>query len=168
LPARSPPRIPRRVRPTLCFIHDADASTETCSACKLPFCNNCLVSLQGKPLCGPCKNFSIAGMGRTTRLLPLAVLALVVSLVSAPVVLSLTLLGVALHLSEGYLGVAVALCVLSLTVTTTGLLLGLLALRRFETQPQFAGRGLACGALCAAFMGMTWSVAVAAIVISRS
>src|SRR4051812_16952701 len=89
-PARRPDRIPRRVRANLCFNHDEDPSTDTCAACKLPFCGNCLVSIQGRPLCGPCKNFQIAGQGRTTRVLPLAVLALVISLVSGPVVMILS------------------------------------------------------------------------------
>jgi hypothetical protein len=170
LPSRRADRLPRRVRAHLCFNHDEDASKDTCAACKLPFCGNCLVSIQDQLLCGPCKNFRIGGMGRTTRVLPLSILALVVSLVSGPVMLILSLLAVGLYLSEGSegLGVSIALCVLSLLLPLGGLVLALTALRRLETKPQYGGRGLAAGAACAAAIGVLWSVAVAAVVISRS
>ena len=46
-----------------------------------------VITLQGETLCGPCKNFKFGGLGRPTRPLPLAILALIVSLVSAPVML---------------------------------------------------------------------------------
>ncbi len=171
LPSRRPDRLPRRVRPNLCFNHDEDASQENCSACKLPFCGRCLVTIQGQVLCGPCKNFRIGGMGRTTRVLPMAVLALVVALVSGPVVLVLTLLGVGIYLSEGSqdgLGVAIALCVLALTLPGTGLVLTRMAQRRFEARPRYGGRGLASSAACASAVGILWAVVVAAVLITKA
>jgi hypothetical protein len=170
LPSRRPDRIPRRVRANLCFNHDEEASKDTCAACKLPFCGNCLVTVQDQLLCGPCKNFRIAGLGRTTRILPLAILALVVSLVSGPVMLILSLLGVSLYLSEGAdgLGMAIAMCVLSLATPLAGLVLALMALRRLEAKAQYGGRGLAAGAACVGVVGVLWTVAVAAVVISKA
>src|SRR5262249_6436490 len=116
-------RIPRRVRPHLCFNHDEDASAGTCIACMLPFCNNCLVPIRGETMCGPCKNFQIAGFGRAVRALPLSILALVVSLTATPVMFVLTWMAFGLYLGEGMLGVSVTLCVLALPLPLTGLLL---------------------------------------------
>jgi hypothetical protein len=169
LPSRRPDRIPRRVRANLCFNHDEEASTGTCAACKLPFCDDCLVTLQGQTLCGPCKNFKIAGLGRPIRVMPLAVLALVVALVSGPVMLILSLMGVSLYLSEkDALGVAMVLCVLALALPITGLVLAVMALRRFEVQPQFGGRGLAAGGACVAAVGVLWGLSVAAVLLCKS
>src|SRR5262245_54077212 len=50
-PPGRPARLPRKVKPEFCFHHDEDASAGTCSACKLPFCPNCLVTLGGQTLC---------------------------------------------------------------------------------------------------------------------
>jgi hypothetical protein len=167
LPTQKPNRIPRRVRANLCFNHDEDASTGTCIACRLPFCSNCLVLIRGETMCGPCKNFQIAGFGRATRPLPLAILALVVSLTSVPVMFVLSWLSYGLYVGEGMLGVCIAVCVLGLTLPCTGLLLAQASLRRLETQPQHGGRGMAAGALFTSLVGVLWTVGVAVILIAR-
>src|ERR687892_749265 len=43
---------------------------ETCAPCKLPFCKGGVVGIQGGLLCGPCKNFRLASLGRPPRVLP--------------------------------------------------------------------------------------------------
>jgi hypothetical protein len=168
LPARQTNRIPRRVRPNLCYNHDEDASSANCTLCRLPFCANCLVMIQGEPLCGPCKNFAVAGLGRPTRPLPRAVLALIVALVSAPVMFALSLLAIGLFVGEGLIGVALALCLLGLVLPGTGLWLSLSALSRMETLTQYGGRGLAAGGACASAVGLLWTVGVTVIVIARA
>ncbi len=168
LPVRRPDRLPRRIRAHLCFNHDEDASAGTCAACKLPFCGNCLVTLQDQTLCGPCKNFKVAGLGRAVRVMPLAVLALVVSLVAGPVMLILSLLGASLYLSEkDAFGVALLLCSLAQALPITGLVLAVVSLRRFETSPQLDGRGLAGGAACAAAVGLVWSLSVTLLIVCK-
>ena len=133
------------------------------AGCKLPFCNNCLVTIQGQTLCGPCKNFRIAGMGRTTRLLPLSVLALVVSLVSGPVMLILSLLAVSLYLSEGLeaVGAAIALCLMALVMPVAGLALAVMALRRLEKRPEIRSESLM---RWSTFTSKRWSLLVLPLV----
>jgi hypothetical protein len=118
-------------------------------------------------MCGPCKNFQIAGFGRATRALPLSVLALVVALTSVPVMFVLSWMSFGLYLGEGMLGVSITLCVLALPLPLTGLLLARAALARLETQPQYGGRGMACGALFTSLVGLLWPVGVMIILIAR-
>jgi hypothetical protein len=167
LPPRPPASLPRKVRPEFCFNHDEDASTGTCAACRLPFCPNCLVALGGQTLCGPCKNFRVGGMGRPPRVLPLAVVALVVSLVSGPVTLILSLVAVGLHIGEGTTGEAVGLCILALVLPVAGLVLAGMALRRIDARPQLGGRALAASGACAALVGALWCVSVAVLVVVK-
>src|SRR5262249_60459103 len=75
----------RRLNPLYCLNHEDTASEKTCESCKVSFCSACVLELQGQILCGPCKNFRLRSLSRPPRLAPLAVLALVVSLVGGPV-----------------------------------------------------------------------------------
>ena len=134
-----------------------------CDACKLPFCKRCVITLGGQTLCGPCKNFRIAALGRALRVLPLAVVALVVSLVSGPVMLILSLVAIGLHVGEGATGAAVALCLLALALPVAGLCLAGRALRLIESRPEVGGRALATSAACAALVGALWCVTVIGI-----
>jgi hypothetical protein len=164
LPPRKPERLLRKINPSFCLQHDEDASEASCDACKLPFCKRCLVCLQGQTLCGPCKNFRIASLARPPRTLPLAVVSLVVSLVSGPVTLILSLVAMGLHIGEGATGGAVVLCLLGVTMPVAGLVLAGMALRQVEARPQTGGRGLAASGACAALVGALWCVTVMALV----
>src|SRR5262249_27773597 len=166
LPPRRPGRLVGKVNPNFCFQHDEAASEATCAACRLPFCKSCVVELEGQTLCGPCKNFRVAGQGQPLRVLPLAVVALVVSLTSGPVALTLSLAGAALFL-EGVLGVAVAMCLLAGALPATGFFLSGLALRRIDARPHAGGRGLAASGACAALAGVVWSVTVALVIVGK-
>src|SRR5438874_9786727 len=42
-----------------CLNHPDTASEQTCADCGEGFCADCVVTLQGEVLCGPCKNFRI-------------------------------------------------------------------------------------------------------------
>ena len=83
----------RRRRPGFCLNHDDVATDKTCAECKESFCPNCVVELQGKTLCGPCKNFLVRGLHRPGKVPPLAIVAVIVGLVSSPVTFCLTLFG---------------------------------------------------------------------------
>jgi hypothetical protein len=167
LPSRRPARPFRKVRPESCFNHDEQASSAVCAECRLHFCPACVVTLRGRTLCGPCKNFLIRGSSCPARVLPLAVLALVVCLVSGPVTLILTLLAIGLQASEGVTGGAVLLCLVSLVLPGAGLVLAGMALKQIEVRPQTGGRGLATGGAAAAAAGVLWAVTVAVVAVCK-
>jgi hypothetical protein len=167
MPLRKPARPLRKIRPDFCLQHDEDPSETTCDGCKLPFCKRCVVSIQGQTLCGPCKNFRIAALGRPPRILPLAIYALVISLVSGPVTLILSLVAIGLSISEGATAAAVVLCLLALALPITGLVLAAQALRQIETRPQVGGRALAASGACTALVGALWCVTVIGLVVVR-
>jgi hypothetical protein len=164
---RATGRLLGKVNPDFCFQHDDDRSEATCAACRLPFCNRCVLTLQGQTLCGPCKNFRLARLGRPRRLLPLAVIALVAALSSGPVALILSLAASGLHQSEGVVGVSVALCLVAAVLPVTGLVLSAMALRRLDDRPQAGGRGVAASGVCVALAGVVWCAAVAAVLLGR-
>ncbi len=163
LPVHRPARLIGRVNPGFCFHHGDSTSASTCDACKLPFCKLCVVSLQGQTLCGPCKNFRVAALGRSPRLLPLAIVALVVSLVSGPVMLILSLVAMGLHMGEGETGAAIVLCLLAMILPFVGLYLAGKALRQMDARPEMGGRALAISGACAALVGVLWCLTVIAL-----
>jgi hypothetical protein len=167
VPSRRPGRLLGKVNPNFCFQHDDDPSEVSCAACRLPFCNRCVVTLEAQALCGPCKNFRLARLGRPRRTLPLAVVALVVSLSSGPVALILSLGAAGLYQGEGFLAVSLALCLIGLILPVTGVALSGLALHRLDARPQSGGRGLAASGACAAMAGVVWCVTVAFLLIGK-
>jgi hypothetical protein len=167
LPSRRPARLIARINPNFCFQHDESPSEATCDACKLPFCKLCVVTLQGQTLCGPCKNFRIAALGRSPRVLPLAIVSLVVSLVSGPVMLILSLVAMGLHIGEGATGAAIVLCLLAMTLPVAGLYLAGKALREIDSRPEMGGRALATSGACAALVGVLWCVTVITLIIVK-
>jgi hypothetical protein len=167
LPSRRTGRLLGKVNPDFCYQHDDDKSEATCAACKLPFCQRCVLTLQEQTLCGPCKNFRLASLGRPQRPLPLAVIALVAAVSSAPVALILSLGAAGLYQSEGVAGAAVALCLVAMALPVTGLALSAVALRRLDGRPQAGGRGLAASGVCVALAGAVWCAAVAAVLVGR-
>ena len=167
LPSRKPGLLFRKINPNFCLHHDESDAEAACDACKLPFCKLCVVSIQGRTLCGPCKNFQIAGMGQPPRVLPLAVVSLVVSLVSGPVTLILTLVAMGLHIGEGATGGAVVLCLLAVLLPAAGLWLTGSALRQIESRPQVGGRALAASGACVALIGVLWCLTVIGVVVAK-
>jgi hypothetical protein len=167
LPVHRPARLIGRVNPGFCFHHGDSASEATCDACKLPFCKLCVVTVQGQTLCGPCKNFRVAALGRLPRLLPLAIVALVVSLVSGPVMLILSLVAMGLHLGEGETGAAVVLCLMAIFLPLVGLYLAGKALRQMDARPEMGGRALAISGACAALVGVLWCLTVIALLVVK-
>jgi hypothetical protein len=167
LPSRRPGRLLGKVNPNFCFHHLDNPSTAACAACRLPFCDACVVLLQGETLCGPCKNFRLASPGRARRVLPLAAVALVAALASGPVALTLSLAGAGIVASEGTVAVGVALCLLGAALPATGISLAAVALRRLDARPQSTGRGVASSALCVSLVGVVWCATVAGLLVGR-
>lgn len=156
----------RRVRAGLCFNHPDDASTAICDDCKVPFCAHCLAEIEGKTVCGPCKNFRIAGLGRPPRTSQMAIIALVMALVSGPVILILSFVGAGLH-TDGMTGAGIGLCLLAFTVPAAGVVLALRALRDIERDPHLGGRVLASSGAVMSLVGGLWSLAVAIILVVK-
>ena len=166
--SRKPTRLLGKVNPKFCFHHDDSPSEATCAACRLPFCGSCVVFQQGETLCGPCKNFRVAGMGRAERVLPLAIVSFVVSLAGGPVALILSLVGVGLYRGEGMTLAALALCLVGAGLPIGGLILARMALRLIDRQAANGGRSLAtsCAGIC--IVELLWCASVAALVIRQS
>lgn len=43
-----------------CKNHPGVMATNRCAGCAEPFCNNCVVNLQGQPYCASCKTMTVA------------------------------------------------------------------------------------------------------------
>lgn len=166
-PLRKPERRYRKVDPNCCWHHEDAPSAGRCVACHLPFCEGCLMTLRGQALCGPCKNFRIAGAGQPSRTFPFAVVALVVALVAGPVALILSLVGAGVFFSEGTAGGAVLLNVLGLLLPVTAVVISGWSLRQLEAQSRLGGRGLAASGLCVSLVSVLWCLSVLTFVSFR-
>ena len=166
--SRKPMRLLGKVNPKYCYHHDDSPSETTCSACRLPFCSACVVALRDETLCGPCKNFHLAGMGRAERVLPLSIVSFVVALAGGPVALILSLVGVGLVRTEGMVMAALSLCLVGAALPVGGLVLARLAIRLIDKQAQSGGRSLAtsCAGIC--IVELIWCASVAALIIRQS
>jgi hypothetical protein len=149
----APPRDPSR-----CLNHEDAPAQGTCAACGEAFCASCVVELQGETLCGPCKNYRLGQLQRSPQLSPLALVALLLGLLSAPVGFCLTIipLGMPQALSAGTLGCGL----IGLILPAVALVLGLLALRDIEADPRVGGRALALTGTMAGALGVLWCLTV--------
>lgn len=143
-PARGPRRRPERrpVDPHHCFNHQTLAAQQSCADCGEVFCTDCLVSFQGKTLCGPCKNFRVRLMQQPRRLSGLALVSLILALFTGPLGLCI------LPLMPGSKAPFVPL--LALLPHLVALALGGAALRSLEKDQQTCGRGVALTAMVTA------------------
>jgi hypothetical protein len=153
----------RRHRPGFCFNHDDVATEKTCAECKEYFCPNCVVEVQGKTLCGPCKNHLVRGLHRPGRVPGLAIVALIVGMASSPVTFCLTAFGGA---PLGGVG-AVILSIVGLVLPVGGLVVSWMALRQIETRPNASGRGLAMTGATGSLVGALWCLTVAFLIVFR-
>lgn len=133
-----------------CWNHPDDPAEAACAACGQPFCQSCLVRLQGRTLCGPCKNLRLRRLERPTRGSPLALLSLIIALAAGPFGFCV-LVGAAT-------AQAPAFGVIGLLPDAAALLLGWVALRKVESDPALSGRGLAITGLVTATAGACLTV----------
>jgi hypothetical protein len=155
----------RRRKPGLCLNHDEVATEQTCADCKEWFCPNCVVAMQGKVLCGPCKNFRLRGFNRPPRPPTLALVALLTGLVAGPVSFCLPTFGAVA--SQASLGWTIALAVVGLLLPCAGLFLSGWALRQIDTRPNLGGRGLALTGATASLVGVLWCLTVVFLVVFK-
>lgn len=160
-------RGPRRPDPALCLNHEDSPCAAKCDDCGCPFCAACLVKLQGRALCGPCKNFRLAALGRPRRTSVLAILSVVVSFVAGPVAFFVSLIAVALTLRHDSGAGAFLLCLTAMALPGTGLVLGGMALRDIERRPHVGGRALAATGATTGLAGLLWAVTVSFLLVAR-
>jgi hypothetical protein len=135
LPVLPAQRRRRRARyrpdPNYCLNHQAAPSQQTCVECGEAFCNDCVIQLDAKTLCGPCKNFQVRTWQKPARLSGMALLSLILAIV-------FSLLGICLVRTGNPL-----VGMLALLPHAMALVLGLFALRDTERNPKISGRSLA-------------------------
>jgi hypothetical protein len=161
-------RAKRRPNPAYCLNHDETPKEAICDACHSSFCAACVVTLQGKTLCGPCKNFRVRGRNRPTSVSALSIVSLVLSLVSAPVAALLALSAVGVQIAgEGGVFMGEVMCFLGLLLPIAGLVLGWAALRQIESKPNLGGRSLAITGATTGLAGALLCLAIAVLTIVK-
>jgi hypothetical protein len=133
--------------PSRCLNHDDESSQETCADCDEAFCAACVVTLQGRTLCGPCKNLRLRRLQRPPRPSLLAVFSLVVALAGGAA--GFVVLSAATGMGSPELGYV------SLAPQLVAFVLGFAALRKIENDPHVSGRAVAiCGLVSAVVCGI--------------
>jgi hypothetical protein len=160
------PRQGRRPDPSLCLNHDTP-SEKICDDCRCHFCSACVVRLQERTLCGPCKNFRIRGLHRHGRTSPLSIIALIVALIGGPVCFVLTMMAVGMQVQTDSRPGPVGFCLVALILPAAGLVLGSLALRDVETGNNVGGRSLAATGTAAGLAGVIWTFSVAVLILAK-
>lgn len=153
VPSWEPEGIPAVARPAVadpnrCFVHSHAAKKDVCAECRLAFCGDCLVMLNGAALCGPCKNHRLRATQRPPHLSVLALLAPLLSIGAG--FLWILVFGAAVE-SGSPQGMAVV-GMIGLIPQGIAALLAALALRRVERDPRVSGRALAMTGLVAALV----------------
>ncbi len=165
-PAPRRRREPRRPNPHYCLNHEDAAAEQTCADCRCPFCAACVVTVQGRTLCGPCKNFRVRGINRPASVSAMAIVSFVIALISGPVSFFLGILAVGSNAGGDGVGGSVLLCLLALALPAVALVLAWLALREIETKPQVWGRALATTGATTALAGVLWAVGIVTMLIA--
>lgn len=160
-------REPRRTNSRYCLNHEDAASEHTCADCKASFCAGCVVTLQDKTLCGPCKNFRVRGLNRPARVSALAIVSLVVGLVGGPVTFCLNAYNIYSQQTQSSIAVAIALCIVGLLVPLGSLVLAWLALREMDAKPSTGGRSLALTGAASGLAGVLWTLTIGGLLVYR-
>lgn len=140
-------RASRRQRPdpNFCLNHETTPSQTTCADCGEAFCSDCVVEVEGRTLCGPCKNFLTRSWQQPPGVSGYALVSVVLALVAglfAP--LAMRSDSVTMWLALLVQGVAVVL--------------GGLGLRAVELNPRLGGRSLALTGILMASLAMFLTV----------
>ncbi len=141
---RGPRRRPgtRRRDPRFCLNHEDRPTEQPCADCGDGFCADCLVTLNSKQVCGPCKNFRVRKIHGPQRVSLYAVIGVILAPLAGPLAFCL------LPVSESAGSPLIA--ILALLPQLVAVVLGGLALREIETDPRITGRGLALTTLVTA------------------
>ncbi|HWG41218.1 MAG TPA: hypothetical protein VN688_00420 [Gemmataceae bacterium] len=166
-PRRSRER--RRPDPAYCLNHEDSPKEMTCDACHGSFCAACVIALQGQMLCGPCKNFRVRGLNRPGHFSPLAIIALVLSLIGGPVAALLALMAIGAQTAGGGAGVTVAvmICLIAVLLPVASVIVGWFGLRQIESKPNMIGRSLAMTGATTGLAATLLCLAIAVLTIAK-
>jgi tetratricopeptide (TPR) repeat protein len=123
-----PPPAPDESTPGVatCLNHPGAAAETACAGCRRPFCPSCLVSLQGRLLCGPCRDTRVARMQGDTGSPTMADQILPVRNPQA--------------LTGYYIGVFSLIPCFGLVAGPAALILGMRGLRAVRERPELPGK----------------------------
>lgn len=130
-----------------CFNHPRVLAIGTCDSCTETFCAGCLVTFNGRRLCGPCKNHELRPMSAAPRVPGPIVASVLLSAVGLGVLLILILAGISTT--------TMVLAVVSLALLLLAGSLGWRGLRHSWRDPQLAGRSLAVTGVVGSLIGST-------------
>jgi predicted Zn finger-like uncharacterized protein len=145
------PAVRRRLR---CFNHGNTPAAHRCAECGEPFCTACLVTLQKKNVCGPCKDFRLRPLERPPRTSVLAIFALALGLASAPFGLCLTLLQQTIYPAAWAHTILVGLT--GLCAAFLALMTGANAFRAIARTAKLRGHVVAAVGMAVAGLGGLW------------
>lgn len=155
-PPLSRPAPRRRAKPkrdpNFCFNHDSIPTHEPCADCKEGFCSDCLVVVQGKSLCGPCKNFRSRALHQPLPTSQLAMVSMLLALVAAPLVFFFYAMGTSFGTHK--------LGLVALLPQLAAVFLGCLALRAIEKDPKIGGQALALTGILMGTFATFWTIFV--------
>src|SRR5262249_37864666 len=127
----------------------------------------CVVALQGKTVCGPCKNFRVRGLNRPMRVTPLSIITLVVGLVSGPITFCLGLFTVVGQEKSPSTAVVIMLGVIGLILPVATLVLARYALREMERKANTGGRSFALTGAVSGLAGVLWVLTISSIMVVK-
>ena len=132
--------------PASCFNHRDTPSRQTCPDCGVAFCDDCVAVLDGRTLCGPCKNLRVRRLHRPARLSLAALFSLIVAVAGGPLSFCV-LMTMAAAAGTPALGLA------GLLAPVLAIVLGAIGLRQVEQDPHVTGRALAITGIVAGLVG---------------
>jgi hypothetical protein len=146
-----PPRSrPRPRDPSICMHHTARASHAVCTDCKNGFCEDCLIQMQGQPVCAACKIQRVKALQKASPTSQLALVSLLLALFTSPLAFCLYPLGSRFSLQR--------LSVWALLPQLAALGIGIWALTVTERNHRLGGRSLAISAIATASFAIFWTV----------
>lgn len=167
-PWAAPRPVPRQRNPAYCFNHQDTPPQNSCADCGERFCSDCVVVLQGQPVCGPCKNLRMRNLQRPPQVSVAAILAPIIALITGPgaVLVMLVALGSTGNGANvgAAAGVVIVIALFALILQAVALLLGAWSLRSLETNPKLSGRALAITGMVAAVVSAVLVCELAVVV----
>lgn len=141
----------------VCLNHLRVTATHTCTDCGMSFCADCVLALEGRVRCGPCKNFYVRNLSRPPQLSVAAIFSVIVAVVSAPMALISQSVGIASGSPQAVL-VITAVC---LGMELVAIILAAFALSNLERSARIGGRGIAISGLVTGLVALVLTVEVA-------
>jgi hypothetical protein len=149
-PVSGPRRRLRQRDPNFCLNHDTAPTEAACEDCGEGFCANCLVYVQAKPLCGPCKNFRVRRLHQPAPTSSLALMSFLLAIFTGPLAFCLFPMGLNFGTQK--------LSLLALVPQLLAIVLGVFAIRNTERNPQLGGQSLALSGILTGTFAALWTL----------